>query len=287
MLEPCTATVKSARRPPPSSSRRHRCDRPGDRDVTFAVTSSSSHSRASLPVREIFRQSLRSAKAFAAVRSSRITGGSYVGYGHASAPGSGAGGRYILAQGTKGPNMRGSSETRGDVAKRLLDAWRGEIEARAVYEALAAREKDERRAAVLRRMAAGEAGHLQRIEARMRELGVSVPDPATVKLSPWQRLQIRVAPVERILASREARENEEIASGYGLPTGDSGTDSLFQSIRDDERSHARQLSALTDAMPGGHPPGQGSPRKRLDQILARESWHQRGSGLISGAIYGS
>src|SRR5438105_3810603 len=187
----------------------------------------------------------------------------------------------------KAPPPGSAGGQRGDVDKRLLDAWRGEIEARAVYHALADREKDERRAAVLRRMAEAEAGHLQRVEARMRELGVPIPDPATVKLSPWQRLQIRVAPLERILASREAKENDEIASGYGLPTGDAGTDSLFQSIRDDERSHARQISALADALPGGHPPGQGSPRKRLDQILARESWHQRGSGWISGAIYGA
>jgi len=185
------------------------------------------------------------------------------------------------------PAPGGPSDRHGDVATRLLDAWRGEIEARAVYDALAAREKDERRAAVLRRMADAEAGHLQRVEARMRELGVPFPDPATIKLSLWQRLQIRVAPVERVLASREAKENYDITTGYGLPTGDTGTDSLFQSIRDDERSHARQISALTDAMPGGHPPGSGSPKKRLDQILARESWHQRGSGWISGAIYGA
>src|ERR1051326_4725582 len=136
-----------------------------------------------------------------------------------------------------------------DVAKRLLEAWRGEIEARAVYEALADREKDERRAAVLRRMADGERGHLERIEARMRELDIAIPDAAAVHLSPWQRLQIRVAPVERVLASREAAEKDEITIGYGLPTGDDSTDALFSSIREDERSHARNISALTGQVP--------------------------------------
>jgi VIT1/CCC1 family predicted Fe2+/Mn2+ transporter/rubrerythrin len=173
------------------------------------------------------------------------------------------------------------------VAKRLLDAWRGEIEARAVYEALAAREKDERRAAVLRKMATGEKVHLERVEARMRELGVPIPDPATVRLSPWQKLQIRVAPVERVLASREAAEKDEIETGYRLPTGDTDTDTLFSSIRDDERSHARSISALTGQVPLGSGHGSGTPKKRLDQILSRESWHQRGSGWISGAIYGA
>jgi VIT1/CCC1 family predicted Fe2+/Mn2+ transporter/rubrerythrin len=174
-----------------------------------------------------------------------------------------------------------------DVATRLLHAWRGEIEARAVYEALAAREKDERRAAVLRKMASGEKSHLERVEDRMRQLGIPIPDSATVRLSPWQKLQIRVAPVERVLAAREAAEKDEIAVGYGLPTGDAGTDTLFSSIREDERSHARSISALTGQVPiaAGFSPA--TPKKRLDQILAKESWHQRGSGWISGAIYGA
>jgi len=34
----------------------------------------------------------------------------------------------------------------------LLEAWRGEVEAHAVYAALAGRERDAKRAAVLRRM---------------------------------------------------------------------------------------------------------------------------------------
>ena len=174
-----------------------------------------------------------------------------------------------------------------DVAKRLLEAWRGEIEARAVYEALAAREKDERRAAVLRKMASGEKGHLERVEARMRQLGIPIPDPATVRLSPWQRLQVRVAPIERVLANREAAEKSEIVNGYGLPTGDADTDAMFSSIREDERSHARSISALTGQVPLGTGFGSGTPKKRLDQILSRESWHQRGSGWISGAIYGA
>lgn len=176
-----------------------------------------------------------------------------------------------------------------DLAKRLLESWRGEIEAGAVYAALAAREKDQRRAAVLRKMAEAEGGHLRRVEARMRELGIPIPDAAGVRLSAWQRLQIRTAPVERILAAREAAEKEEISTGYGAPTGDPGTDELFHSIREDERGHTRQISALTRDVPPslGGERSSPSPKTRLDQILGRESWHQRGSGWISGAIYGA
>jgi VIT1/CCC1 family predicted Fe2+/Mn2+ transporter len=121
----------------------------------------------------------------------------------------------------------------------------------------------------------------------MRQLGIPIPDPATVRLSPWQKLQVRVAPIERVLANREAAEKSEIVNGYGLPTGDADTDALFSSIREDERSHARSISALTGQVPLGTGFGSGTPRKRLDQILSRESWHQRGSGWISGAIYGA
>lgn len=182
-----------------------------------------------------------------------------------------------------------SSSAPADLAKRLLASWRGEIEAGAVYAALAEREKDPRRAAVLRKMAGAEGSHLRRVEDRMRELGIPIPDAASVKLSAWQRLQIRTAPVERILAAREAAEKEEITTGYGAPTGDPATDELFHSIREDERGHTRQISALTRDVPPalGGERSSPSPKTRLDQILGRESWHQRGSGWISGAIYGA
>ena len=38
-----------------------------------------------------------------------------------------------------------------ETVARLLAAWRGEVEARAIYEALAARQPDRERAAILRR----------------------------------------------------------------------------------------------------------------------------------------
>src|SRR6202035_2698719 len=99
------------------------------------------------------------------------------------------------------------TEAKDEVSSRLLDAWRGEIEAGAVYELIARRMPD-REAEILRRMAAGEARHRTRLEERMTELGIPIPDPASVKLSPWQRLQARLAPVDRLLAAREAAEDE-------------------------------------------------------------------------------
>ena len=177
-----------------------------------------------------------------------------------------------------------------EVRDRLLQAWRGEIEAGAVYE-LIARRLDDRRADILRRMAEAEGGHRRRLEARMTELGIPVPDPAEVKLSPWLRLQARIAPIDRLLAAREAAEDDEVGGLYRRPTGDSVTDELLRSIRHEERSHSL---AVQEMRAGGGADGEvGSPveipgaRARLDRILGREKWHQTGGSWISGAIYGA
>jgi VIT1/CCC1 family predicted Fe2+/Mn2+ transporter/rubrerythrin len=170
-------------------------------------------------------------------------------------------------------------------AQRLLQAWRGEIQARAMYEVLAGRERDPRRAEILRQLAEAEAGHRRRIEARLRELGVEVPDPATVTVSPWMRLQARLAPVDRVLAAREAAEDEEVDGLYKAPTGDAETDSLLREIRHDEASHSRAVSTMRA---GGDPGDPVAPAQaRLDRIVSRESWHRSGGGWISGAIYGA
>jgi len=172
---------------------------------------------------------------------------------------------------------------RPDAIARLLEAWRGEIQARAAYELLAARERDPKRAAVLRRMADGERGHRERIEARLKELGAAVPDPGSVRLPLWTRLQIRFAPTEKVLAWRESLENEEVEDTYGRPTGDAGTDHLFEEIRKDERAH----SLAADEMRSGAVAGVETPDGHLKRILGRERWHQAGSSWISGAVYGA
>src|SRR2546423_6269290 len=163
-----------------------------------------------------------------------------------------------------------------EVRDRRLKAWRGEIEAGAVYE-LIARRLDERRADILRRMAEAEGGHRRRLEARMNELGIRIPDPAEVRLSPWMRLQARLAPVERLLAAREAAEDDEVGDLYLRPTGDPDTDRLLREIRKEERSHSLAVHDMrrrpdgdgSDPAPVAAPGAQA----RLTRILERETWH--------------
>ncbi len=172
------------------------------------------------------------------------------------------------------------------VADRLLGAWKAEIEASAVYNLLVKRERNPHRAEILRRMAEGEDGHRQRLEVRMRELGIAVPDPKSVRLSPWLELQARIAPVNRLLAAREAAEVFDIAERYTTSTGDAKTDSLLADIRAEEESHSRAIREMQQA-PARRDGAGSEAQVKLDRVLRREKWHQGGSGWIAGAIYGA
>jgi vacuolar iron transporter family protein len=178
-----------------------------------------------------------------------------------------------------------------EARERLLHAWRGEIIAGSVYE-LIARRMPEREADILRRMSEAEAGHRRRLEERMHELGVVVPDPAAVKVPVWLRLQARIAPVDRLLAAREAAEDEEVSDTYRRTTGDADTDALLREIRREERTHSRAVADIRsngDGAAAATAPQFAAPhvQERLNKLLGREKWHQTGGGWISGAIYGA
>ncbi len=174
-----------------------------------------------------------------------------------------------------------------EARRRLLKAWRGEIEARYVYEVLARRERDPRRSEILRRIADAEAGHRRRIEQRLTELGVPIPDESSVRVSPWLKLQARLAPVERLLRAREAAEDDEALGVYGTSTGDPVTDELLRSLRRDERAHSRVVEEMADDRRPAESVGEASAGARLHRILERETWHRRGGSWISDAIYGA
>jgi VIT1/CCC1 family predicted Fe2+/Mn2+ transporter len=182
--------------------------------------------------------------------------------------------------------------TTPEARERLLTAWRGEILAGRMYELIAGR-LPEREADILRRMAAAEASHRQRLEARMTELGLRVPDPASVKVSRWMRLQARIAPVDRLLAAREAAEEDEVGDLYRRPTGDADTDSLLREIRHEERAHSRAVQEIRSGGAAGQEtvqvltPGQERAQTAIDRLMGRENWHRSGGGWISGAIYGA
>src|SRR6202171_708710 len=160
---------------------------------------------------------------------------------------------------------------RDDAVARLLEAWRGEIQARAVYSLLAGRVRDPDPA---------------RTKQRLTELAQPVPDPSSVHAPLWLRLQARFAPVMSMLKYMESREQVEITDRYKRSTGDPETDAVLASIRAEEQGHSRSLDAIQATHGSADPPPSG-PEGKLNRILGRETWHRTGSGWISGAIYGA
>jgi vacuolar iron transporter family protein len=183
-----------------------------------------------------------------------------------------------------------TAEVSPEVRDRLLEAWRGEIVAGRVYDLIAER-MPAREADILRRMAEAEGGHRRRLEARMTELGIPIPPVDSVHVSLWLRLQTRIAPVDRLLAAREAAEDEEVGDLYKRSTGDPVTDDLLRGIRKEERAHSHTVSEMrsgrSDGAGGSAEPPVHPAQDRLDKILGREKWHRTGGGWISGAIYGA
>jgi vacuolar iron transporter family protein len=172
-----------------------------------------------------------------------------------------------------------------DAKQRLLDAWRGEVQARAQYEILAGRMKDARRAEIIRKIAAAEASHRARVEKRLQELGVSLPSEASAQLSLIQRLRAQLAPVEVVIGRMEAAEQSEIDDSYKRSTGDPETDAVLSEIRVEEQGHSRSLDEIQAAH--ATDPRASAAQTRLNRILHQESWHRTGAGWISGAIYGA
>jgi VIT1/CCC1 family predicted Fe2+/Mn2+ transporter len=172
------------------------------------------------------------------------------------------------------------------VRERLLDAWRDEVQATIVYELIARREADPRRADVLRKLAAVETNHRDRLERRMRELEIEIPDERGVSLGGWQRLQARVAPIDKLIARQEAMERDIAAQIEDEPTGDLATDELLEEIKAEEEQHTVALGQLRD---GGTPvdPRTAAITGRLERLAKRETWHRSSTGWIPGAIYGA
>jgi vacuolar iron transporter family protein len=177
-----------------------------------------------------------------------------------------------------------------DVSARLIDAWTDEVQATIVYDLIAQREADPRRAHVLTELAEIERSHRTRLEQRMSELGITIPDERTVRLSRWRRLQARVAPVDRLLARQEAMERDIAELIQERPTGDADTDRLLDTIRDEEQQHIVALGRLraggVGAIEHASATAEG-PQVRLTRILGRERWHRGSGGWISGVIYGA
>src|SRR3954452_23805243 len=130
-----------------------------------------------------------------------------------------------------------------DVIKRN---WRAEVDSARVYRDLAEREKDERRQAILRRMAEAEERHAQRWEQKLRDMGEVVPD---IHESAWDRFKRKFTrslgtdvAIRRMEAAEEKHEKEFSAQRERAFAGETDVQEFLRTTALEEKAHARALN---------------------------------------------
>ena len=196
----------------------------------------------------------------------------------------------------------GTTERRSLLAA-LERNWHTEMEGAATYRELAEMERDERRAAVLRKLAEAEERHADRWAGRIRELGGQVPRHAEHLPAGDVLATAQGEGLDAALRRLEAVEDEHIEAyqAQARSLGDAASAEIIRDLVADEASHAESLRQMApvdtpsaDPAPGGgylRPAGaRGRPstdaRARLDGILSQERWHVTTGKWIGDAIYG-
>ncbi|MEY2526691.1 MAG: vacuolar iron transporter family protein [Verrucomicrobiota bacterium] len=159
--------------------------------------------------------------------------------------------------------------------------WRAEVETARVYRELAAREADEKRKAILLRMAEAEERHAQRWEEKLRDMGQPIPQLAD---NAWERFKRRFTrslgtdiAIRRMEAAEEKHEREFSSQRERALAGEHDVQDFLRESALEEKAHARALNAMAQPQ---------SARSALDTILKRERWHGRGGSWVADAIYG-
>ncbi|HET9017229.1 MAG TPA: VIT1/CCC1 transporter family protein [Thermomicrobiaceae bacterium] len=174
--------------------------------------------------------------------------------------------------------------TRTERDQRLVDAltesWKTEHQSAATYRLLAEREPDERRRALLLKLAEAESRHAERWAGRLRELGSELPAtiptvPATVRLRSRADLDTTLRRIEATEEEHLRHYETDIAA-----LGDAETAAIAHEVAQEEGQHARTLRAMT----GGTNTEQ--VRSRLTAIMKGER-HVTSGNWIADAIYGA
>jgi VIT1/CCC1 family predicted Fe2+/Mn2+ transporter/rubrerythrin len=159
--------------------------------------------------------------------------------------------------------------------------WRAEVETAQVYRDLAEREKDEKRQAILLRMAEAEERHAARWEQKLRDMGEPVPVLANTV---WTRFKRRFTrslgtdiAIRRMEAAEEKHEREFSEQRTRALANEHDVQEFLRTSALEEKAHARVLNTM--ALPA-------SPKTLLDSILKRERWHGRGGSWVADAVYG-
>ncbi len=168
--------------------------------------------------------------------------------------------------------------------KVLRENYRAEREAAEQYRALAERERDEKRKAVIYKLVAQEEKHAARWKKRLEEMGASVDEPSRISLQ-YKRMLIKSLDTESVLRRMEADE-DAAERGYAKMMAQVTDEELIREIEEvkkEEEVHGKVLRSMYSE--DSHLP-QHDTRSKLDTLLRRERWHVRSGSWLADAIYG-
>lgn len=163
----------------------------------------------------------------------------------------------------------------------LQQAWRDEMASARNYRALAERERNPDRRAILLRLADAEDKHAANWAARLRELGAELGEYCESIIERARRWVLLQSGTDNAVAKLEAAEDGADAMYDNLAKiapNEQFRAELLEAQRE-EQAHSRVLGEF--AQPAV-PPAQ----RKLDKILGAERWHVRGGSWIGQAIYG-
>jgi VIT1/CCC1 family predicted Fe2+/Mn2+ transporter/rubrerythrin len=169
--------------------------------------------------------------------------------------------------------------------KVLRENYRAEREAAEQYRALAERERDEKRKAVIYKLVAQEEKHAARWKKRLEELGAKVEEPSRISLR-YKRMLVKSLDTESVLRRMEADE-DAAERGYAKMMAHVTDEELIREIEEvkkEEEVHGKVLRSMYvgDA---NHP--QGETRSKLEGLMRRERWHRKSGSWVADAIYGA
>jgi vacuolar iron transporter family protein len=158
-----------------------------------------------------------------------------------------------------------------------------ERDAIALYDSLAAIEKDPRRAEAFRTIAGNERRHADIWAGKLRELGATVPEPDR------PRLRVRtILFLARLFGTHAVRDLVQALEGDEEDLYTAQASPEVAGIAADEREHAEIWGRLSRA--AARPTTGRAPRidtRTPEQIVAGERWHRAGrSGTLRAVIFG-
>lgn len=167
------------------------------------------------------------------------------------------------------------------VISALLDNWRAEVESARVYRELANAEQNEKRRAILERMAEAEQRHAERWRKKLADLGVTPNEQKNDVSRKFKSFLNKLAGADATIRRMEAAEDRHEAHYAAQQKQTLGQDAeaqeILREIKLEERAHAKILQGMVPQL---------GPKTVLDAILKRERWHGRGGSWVADAIYG-